>query len=140
MREEGTKRPSCLPLHHICYLDSANVPTIGYGHTKTLTRADVGRLVIDEAQAQRLLEEDLIVPSAASQALGLTGPRYVAIASFVYNLGIRALHGRQTQIARHLINGNYDKAVAGMKRYVFAAGQRSPGLIARRDREAALVN
>jgi hypothetical protein len=36
------------------YLCPANVPTIGYGTTKGLTRADVGKKTISQAEAERL--------------------------------------------------------------------------------------
>lgn len=41
------------------YLCPADVPTIGFGTTKGLTRADVGKKTITTAEAERLLQADI---------------------------------------------------------------------------------
>lgn len=79
------------------YLCPANVPTIGYGHTKTVTKADVAKgRTIKAAEAERLLKTDLVVYEAGVAKLvevPLTDDQYGALVSFAYNLGVGALAG-----------------------------------------------
>lgn len=119
------------------YLCPAKVWTIGYGHTRT---AKPG-MVIDKEEALRLLEEDLVGPRAAATAVtGLTsGPIYTAVVSFIFNCGVGALHGKTTQIGRHLLNKDYEKAVSGMRRYIFGNGRKLLGLVKRRKEEGDMI-
>lgn len=76
------------------YLCPAGVPTIGYGTTKGLTRADVGKKKITEAEATRLLQEDVKRFEAAVDRLvkvPLTPNQRGALVSFTYNVGEGAL-------------------------------------------------
>lgn len=125
----------------VAYLCPAKIPTIGYGHTRTVTLADVGKRKITKEEAERLLLDDLREPKAIAHALtGHTnGPVFWAITSFVFNLGPGALHGKTTQIARHLVNKNYEKAVAGMQRYVYGGGRKLGGLVRRRKEEGDMI-
>ncbi|MGQ8630873.1 lysozyme [Agrobacterium sp. DKPNP3] len=78
------------------YLCPANVPTIGYGTTKGLTRADVGRKTITEAEATRLLVEDVARFEKAVDELvkvKLTENQRGALVSWTYNLGEAKLAG-----------------------------------------------
>lgn len=124
------------------YLDPAGVPTIGWGHTRTVTHKDVedGRTITIE-EAQRLFEQDILPAAFAATAVtGLTrGPIYEGITSFVFNLGPLALHGKSTRIGYHLMNKNYRLAAVGMQRYVYAGGRKLRGLVNRRKEEAELV-
>lgn len=128
-------------LRLVCYLDSANVPTIGYGHTKTVKRSDVGVKTITKEEALKLLKEDVAAAAHAAHAItGLhKGKIFNGVTSFIFNLGPGALHGKSTQIGRHLLNKDYEKAAKGMNRYVFAGGRRLRGLVQRRKEEANLV-
>ena len=124
------------------YLDPVGIPTIGWGHTKTVTREDVlNKKKITLEEAQRLFEADVEWAAAAAYAVtGLnSGPVFEGVTSFVFNLGVGALHGRSTQIARHLMDRNYNKAYLGMKRYVYAGGRKLRGLEIRREEEGQLV-
>jgi len=72
------------------YLCPANVPTIGYGSTTGLTRADVGVKRITTAQAEALLRADLVrFESAVSKRVKvpLTDNQFAALVSWTYNLG-----------------------------------------------------
>ena len=128
-------------LRLICYADPVGVPTIGYGHTRTVSLADIGRKIITRDEALRLLREDLAAAKHAAAAItGLSsGPVFIGVTSFIFNLGPGALHGKSTQIGRHLLDGNYEAAAEGMKRYVYAGGRRLRGLVKRRTEEADLV-
>lgn len=85
-----------------CYLCPANVPTIGYGTTKGLTRADVGKKTITEAEATKLLMSDVKQFEAAVDRYvrgPMTDNQRGALVSFVYNLGATAF-GRSTLLKR----------------------------------------
>ncbi|KAA3506304.1 lysozyme [Agrobacterium rosae] len=72
------------------YLCPANVQTIGYRTTKGPTRADVGRKTVTEAEATRLLLEDVARFEKAVDKLvkvKLTENQRGALVSFTYNLG-----------------------------------------------------
>lgn len=76
---EGLRLEAYLPTPH-------DVWTIGYGHTSTAYRG----MVIDEAEAERLLRQDLSWVRAAIARLvnvPLTQKQYDALASWVLNLG-----------------------------------------------------
>jgi lysozyme len=129
-------------LRLVCYLCPAKIPTIGYGHTRTLKASDVGKLRITKERAEELLEDDLREAKAAAAAItGLSsGPIFWAVTSFVFNLGPGALHGKSTQVGRHLIEKNYNKAVLGMKRYVYGGGRKLSGLVKRRAEEGEMIH
>jgi len=77
------------------YSCPAGVPTIGYGHTKTVTKVDVQRnKTITKAEAERLLRDDLAGfegDVAKLVKVPLTDDQFGALVSFAYNLGARAL-------------------------------------------------
>ena len=125
----------------VAYLCPAKIPTIGYGHTRTVKLSDVGVKKISKEQAEILLLDDLKTANAAAAAVtGLSdGPIFWAVTSFIFNLGPGALHGKSTQIARHLVMKNYVKAAAGMQRYVYGGGRKLPGLVKRRKKEGDMI-
>lgn len=125
----------------VAYLCPAKIPTIGYGHTRTVKLSDVGKLKISKEQAEILLIDDLKTANAAAAAVtGLSdGPIFWAVTSFIFNLGPGALHGKTTQIARHLVMKNYSKAAAGMQRYVYGGGRKLSGLVKRRKEEGEML-
>lgn len=77
------------------YYCPAGVPTIGYGHTKTVSKSDVQRKkTITKAEAERLLRADLTGferDVAKLVKVPLTDDQFGALVSFAYNLGARAL-------------------------------------------------
>lgn len=85
------------------YLCPAGIPTIGYGHTKTVTKDDVKcRKTITEAEAERLLKADLAAFESGVAKLvkvKLTDDQFGALVSFAYNLGIGAF-GSSTLLKR----------------------------------------
>lgn len=125
----------------VAYLCPAKIPTIGYGHTRTVKKSDVGKLKISKERAEELLLDDIREANAAAGAItGLSdGPIFWAVTSFIFNLGPSALHGKTTQIGRHLVMKNYTKAAAGMQRYVYGGGRKLPGLVKRRKEERDLI-
>jgi len=126
-------------LRLVCYHDHGFVPTIGYGHTKTLTQADVGVKRITKVQAKHLLETDLpFYEEIVNRRMpGLTHGRQMAMVSFVYNLGEGALNGKNTRIAKWVNARNWQMAAAGMMFYIRDNGVVLNGLVTRRCEEAA---
>jgi len=122
------------------YLCPADVPTIGWGHTKTVTRADVDRKkTITAKQADALLRDDIGNAEAAVRSLvrvPLTDGQYGALVSFAFNLGFSALS--RSTLLRLLNAGNYDGAAAEFARWVKANGEVMPGLVKRRADEVSL--
>lgn len=124
----------------IAYLYPANLPTIGYGTTKGLTRADVGKKTITQSEATRLLEHDVARFEAAVDRLvkeKLSDNQRGALVSWTYNLGEGAL-ARSTML-KYI---NAGRPVADIERswlqWVNAGGKRSQGLVRRRQAEIAL--
>lgn len=77
------------------YLCPANIATIGYGHTKTVTLADVKRgKTITQNEADRLLALDLAEFEKGVARLvkvPLTDNQFGALVSFAFNVGLGAL-------------------------------------------------
>lgn len=67
----------------------------------------------------------------------LTGNRLCAIADFSYNLGLGNL--RASTLRRKLIAGLWDEARGELAKWVNGGGKRLPGLVLRRQAEAALL-
>ncbi len=121
------------------YLDAAGLPTIGYGHlVRAFERFDVP---LTEASATALLRSDVGVAEAAVQrfiAVDLCQHQFDALVSFTFNLGGAVL--QRSTLRRVLNRGDYGAVSGQMRRYVFAGGRRLPGLIRRRQMEAALFD
>ncbi|POO56276.1 lysozyme [Agrobacterium rosae] len=123
------------------YLCPANVPTIGYGTTKGLTRADVGRKTLTEAEATRLLLEDVARFEKAVDKLvkvKLTENQRGALVSFTYNLG-EGNFGSSTLLKK--VNAGDSKAAQSeFSKWDKAGGKVLAGLTRRRAAEAALFS
>ncbi len=122
-----------------CYLDAylcpANVWTIGYGHTKT---AKPG-MTITQAEADRLLEQDVAWVKAAvigAVQVPLTANQTSALYSFVFNVGAGAF--RSSTLLRKLNAGDYVGAQMQFRRWNKAGGKVLRGLTRRRAAEAKL--
>jgi lysozyme len=123
------------------YLCPAGVWTIGYGHTRGVTRGDC----VTKARAEALLAQDMAEAGAAVEQLitvPLTDNQLAALTSFVFNLGARAL---AASILRKKLNaGKYDAVPAELARWTKATDPHTgkkrelEGLRRRRAAEAAL--
>lgn len=119
------------------YLCPAGVWTIGYGHTRGVTPG----IVITEAEAERLLREDIepcerAVSSACK--VPLTSAQFSALVSLVFNIGAGAFS--KSTLLKLLNQGQYSEAEKQFKRWNKAGGRELPGLTRRRAAEAELFN
>lgn len=131
------------------------LPTIGYGHTKGVTVADVenGRTITDAKAEEFLYEdvEDALEVIRNSVKVELTPYQLGAITSFVFNVGhgrastkttpgkdgfVVLKNGKPSTMLSRLNAGDYDAAAEQFSKWVYAGGKRMPGLISRRSEEA----
>ena len=121
----------------IPYICPAGFWTIGYGHL-----CDPKHPPITEAEAEVYLASDLRTALAATLRycpVLVTEPegRLAAIVDFTFNLGAGRL---QTSTLRRRVNQrDWSAAEQELRRWVYGGGRALPGLIARRDAEAALL-
>ena len=122
------------------YLCPANIPTIGYGNTNSVTRADVGRKTITAAQAETLLRADLVRFEKAVEHLvsvPLTDNQFAALVSFAFNLGEGNL-AKSTLLKRINAKAPLADIERSWMQWVNANGKRLQGLVNRRAAEMAL--
>lgn len=127
-------------LRTTAYLCPANVPTIGYGSTTGLTRADVGRKKITAAQAETLLRADLVRFETAVSKLvkvTLTDNQFAALVSWTFNLGEGNL-AKSTLLKRINAKAPIADIERSWMQWVNAGGKRLQGLVRRRQTEVAL--
>ena len=116
------------------YTCAGGFSTIGYGHR---LRPQETMSSITMGDAARLLEQDMEVMAQAVARL-ITVPlkpnQWMALVSFTFNLGPAAL---QRSALRAKVNRNEHSDVPReFLKWVYARGQKSPGLIRRRKIEA----
>ena len=117
------------------YLCPAGIPTIGYGRTKNVKLGDR----CTQQQAEVWLEDDFFKAKTEVQAVvkvPLTQNQLDALASFVFNLGVRKL--TQSTLLKKLNAGDYKDAAAEFDKWVYANGKKLNGLIKRRAAERKL--
>ncbi len=119
------------------YICPAGYWTIGYGH---LCSAD--HPVIDEAVAEQYLRLDLKVALDAAARhspllLRAGDDRLGAIVSFIFNLG--AGRYQASTLRRRVNEGAWPAAAREIRRWVYAGGKKLPGLVARREVEALML-
>ena len=117
------------------YQCSANVWTLGYGHTTGVSEGDT----CTEEDAETMLAEDLqefenyvndLVTSDLSQN------EFDALVAWTYNLGPGAL--KESTLLRRINDGDYEDVPYQIKRWNRAGGEVLPGLTRRREAEALL--
>ncbi len=127
------------------YLDAAGVPTIGWGHIKNLTRADVGVRKITEARALALFEADLDEAETAVRRyvkVDLNQNQFDALVDFVFNLGGGAF--AKSTLLKKLNAGDYAAVPGQLMRWTKAKHPKTrklrelAGLVKRRRWEADL--
>lgn len=120
------------------YQDVAGVWTIGYGHTGSDIKQS---MTITEDQAQALLESDIAASVACvnyAVKVNINQNQFDALVDFTFNEG-RGSFLRSTLLT--LLNmGDFLGASGQFQKWIYAGGEVQPGLIRRRDAEAALFN
>ncbi len=119
------------------YDDPIGIRTIGYGHVIT-PKDNIGDEITQE-QADNLFEGDLANASQSVERLvdvEITDNASGALCSFVFNLGASALE--RSTLLKLLNAGDFTGAAGQFGKWIYAAGQPEPGLIARRDAERDL--
>ncbi len=117
------------------YLDSVNVPTIGYGHTSGVQIGDS----CTQEEADAWLVEDCEEAEACvngSVTVPLTQHEFDALVAFVFNLGCGNF--RKSTLLKKLLESDYDGAALEFRKWNKAGGQELAGLTRRRAAEAKL--
>ena len=117
------------------YLCPGNIWTIGYGHTKGVRQGQV----ISQAQAERLLKEDLKYFEKEVDnlvAVPINQAQFDALVSFAFNVGVNAL--AKSTLLKLLNQKDYAGAASQFGRWVYANKKRLPGLVKRREEEKKL--
>lgn len=117
------------------YKCPAGIATIGYGHTGKVLIDDV----ITQAEAERLLKQDLIAHCNNVSTLvkvPLKQNQFDALVSFEYNIGFSGF-GSSTLLKK--INAkDFIGAINEFGRWVYAGKKILPGLVKRRQAEKSL--
>lgn len=125
------------------YLDSAGIPTIGYGTIfyGDNTKVKMSDPDISEDRAIAILKANVSNKCKAIEnmvTVSLNQNQIDALCSLVYNIGVHAL---QTSTLLFLLNqGLYASASEQFSRWDMADGKVIDGLLQRRKKEAALFN
>lgn len=120
---------------HKVYLDPVNIPTVCTGHTGTVTRKDLGK-TFTLVRCTELLRQDLQAAEAGVKRavrVPITQGQYDALTSFTFNVGEANLKG--STLVRKLNAGDCLGAAREFDRWVYARGQKLPGLVTRRAEE-----
>jgi len=117
------------------YKCSANVLTIGYGHTSGVKETDT----ITQDGADKLLQEDVeqfekYVDDNVTVELGQS--QFDSLVAWTFNLGVGNL--RESTMLKKLNNEDYKSVPSEMKRWNKAGGKTLDGLIRRREAESLL--
>ena len=117
------------------YRCSANVPTIGFGHTAGVSDGDT----CTQEEAENMLAEDLeefedYVKNYVESELQQN--EFDALVAWTYNLGPANL--KESTMLKELNSGNFEEVPRQMKRWNRAGGEVLDGLIRRREAESRL--
>ena len=117
------------------YKCSANVLTIGYGHTSGVKETDT----ITQDEADKLLQEDVEqfekhVDDNVTVELGQS--QFDSLVAWTFNLGVGNL--RESTMLKKLNSEDYASVPSEMKRWNKAGGKTLDGLIRRRKAESLL--
>lgn len=117
------------------YKCSANVLTIGYGHTGGVKETDT----ITQPEADELLEKDVAKFEkyvSSNIKVELNQSQFDALVAWTFNLGVGNL--RESTMLKKLNNEDYASVPSEMKRWNKAGGKTLDGLIRRRKAESLL--
>lgn len=117
------------------YRCPAGVWTIGWGHTRGVTR----NMSITRSQAEEYLRQDVsrIETELATHHLTLNQSQYDAIVSLVFNIGAVAF-ARSTLLRKLKANPDDPSIADEFRRWIYCKGQVLDGLKRRREQEIKL--
>lgn len=125
------KRPVVMASPYLC---PAYFWTIGYG---ILCQKDHPQITLDEGE--KMLAA--VLPSYVGHALRLSprleGDRLTAISDFVFNLG--PTRYAASTLRKRVNEGRWESARDELRKWVWGGGRKLPGLVLRREAEAALI-
>lgn len=116
------------------YVCPAGYWTRGFG---VLCTKDAGEITLPEAEQELAGLLPAYVAHALRLSPQLTGQRLVAIADFVFNLG--PTRYASSTLRRRVNEGDWCEARNEIRRWVFGGGKKLPGLVLRREAEAAML-
>lgn len=117
------------------YRCSADVPTIGFGHTRGVSDGDT----CSQEEADNLLKEDLKEFEGYVNSLvdtDLTQNEFDALVAWTFNLGPTNL--KSSTLLEQLNSGEKEDAPHQIKRWNKAGGKVLDGLVRRREAESLL--
>ncbi len=124
------------------YLDSAGIPTIGYGTIlyPDGTKVSLNDPEITQDQATEYLQHQMSLKASAVEGMvtvALNDNEFAALVCFAYNVGVGGLHG-STLLT--MLNAGQDRAAVADQflRWNKAGGKEIPGLTRRRQAERSL--
>lgn len=116
------------------YICPAGYWTIGYG---VLCQRDHPEITQEEGEA--ILAK--ILPGYISHALrlspGIEGDRLTAISDFIFNLGPTRYSA--STLRKRVNDGAWEAAKVEIRKWVYGGSRKLPGLVLRREAEAALL-
>ena len=125
------RRPVVLASPYLC---PAGFWTIGYG---ILCQKDHPAITLEEGEAMLAAAVPAYIGHARRLSPALDGARLVAIADFVFNLG--PTRYASSTLRRRVNEQDWSGARHEIRKWVFGGGRKLPGLIIRREAEAALL-
>lgn len=125
------RHPTVLAVPYVC---PAGYWTIGYG---ILCKPDHPAITLAEGEAMLQAAVPAYVAHTLRLSPRLTGDRLVAIVDFVFNLG--PTRYASSTLRRRVNEEDWEGAKQEIRRWVFGGGKKLPGLIVRREAEAALL-
>ena len=117
------------------YLDPVGIPTVCVGHTSTVSRKDVGKVITDSVCEDLLRADSKVAQRAVNRLVTapVTQDQYDALVSFTFNVG--AGNVAKSTLLRKLNAGDCHGAAAEFPKWNKAKGQVLPGLTTRRMNE-----
>ena len=117
------------------YRCSANVLTIGFGHTLNVKSTDV--ITLDEAEYFLRQDVEFAEKEVNRHNLNINQNQFDALVSFVFNLGVGNF-ARSTLLRKIKSNPNDPNIRKEFERWIYAGGKVLIGLVRRRKEEAEL--
>jgi len=121
------------------YRCPAGILTIGYGHTSAAGAPEVtGGMKITQAQAEDILRRDLVKYETGVHGMvtqPLTQHQFDVLTDFTYNAGVGNL--KSSTLLKKVNAGQFDAVPAELMKWTKGGGKVLPGLVRRRQAEAA---